>query len=212
MNEQLGMLMAVLGYDTVNEEEFHDWYETEHIPERKRIPGFLSVQRFIAINKEKVSVAIYDLASLDVLSTPDYQAVAGKNYSPWSNRIQSRASSFLRYEAVQIFPGKQTAPEGAGGLLVVGYNVGPEDEDEVNRWYETEHIPALLQVDGVLAARRYRCRNSPHPYIAIYHLTEPGVCKSEMWKKAAETPWTHAVRPKMGERLWLECRPYVKGI
>ena len=208
MKEQLGLLVAVLGYDTVNEEEFHDWYETEHIPERKRIPGFLSVQRFIAINKEKVSVAIYDLASVDVLASPDYQAVSGKNYSPWSNRIQSRVSSFLRYEAVQIFPGQQIAPEGAGGLLVVGYNVGSEDEEEVNNWYETEHIPALLQVDGVLAARRYRCQQGPHSYIAIYHLTEPGVCKSEMWKKAAETPWTHAVRPKMGERLWLECRPY----
>jgi len=206
MEKPLGLLMAVMGYDTVSEEEFHDWYETEHIPERKRIPGFLTVQRFIAVNKEKVSVAIYDLTGLEVLAGAEYQACSGQNYSPWSKRIQSRVSSFARYTAVQMFPGRQTAPEGAGGLLVVGYNVGKENLDEVNKWYETEHIPALLQVDGVLAARRYRTEQGPHAFLAIYHLTEPGVCKSEMWRKAAETPWTHAVRPKMGERLWLECK------
>ncbi|MCR4441666.1 MAG: hypothetical protein QHH10_05895 [Peptococcaceae bacterium] len=206
MGGQLGILVAVLGYDTVNEDEFNDWYETEHIPERMKIPGFLSAERYLAINKEKTSVAIYDLSSVDVLRGPEYKAIAGNNYSPWTKRIQSRVSGFLRYEAVQVNPGTQVAPGGAGGLLLVGYNVGPEAEDEVNRWYETEHIPALLQVEGVLSARRYRCVDGPHKYLAVYHLTAPEVCKSEMWRKAAETPWTHAVRPKMGERLWLECR------
>jgi hypothetical protein len=30
--------------------EFHDWYDTEHVPERARIPGFLTTVRLVCPN------------------------------------------------------------------------------------------------------------------------------------------------------------------
>jgi len=40
-----GILIAAMNFSDVAEDEFHDWYDTEHIPERLRVPGFLSIYR-----------------------------------------------------------------------------------------------------------------------------------------------------------------------
>ena len=42
-----GILIAAMDFSNVAEDEFNDWYDTEHIPERQRVPGFLSCQRWI---------------------------------------------------------------------------------------------------------------------------------------------------------------------
>ena len=37
-----GILIAAMDFSNVAEDEFNDWYDTEHIPERQRVPGFHS--------------------------------------------------------------------------------------------------------------------------------------------------------------------------
>ena len=36
-----GILIAAMNIGGAAEDEFHDWYDTEHLPERQRVPGFL---------------------------------------------------------------------------------------------------------------------------------------------------------------------------
>jgi hypothetical protein len=205
---QLGTLIAVLDFHGVAQNEFNDWYDTEHIPERRRVPGFLSVQRWLSADGEPLSIATYDLQSLDVLASAPYRAIAGDNFSPWSKSIIGRCKRFWRYEAVQILPGDRVSPEGAGALLFFGMNVDPDAEDDFNRWYDTEHVPNLAKVPGVLAARRYRSVVGEHKYVALYHLESPDVASSEPWSKAIETPWTHRIRPKTRDRMRIVCKRY----
>src|SRR4029077_8221669 len=42
-----GTLIAAMKIGRAAEDEFHDWYDTEHLPERQRVPGFLACQRWI---------------------------------------------------------------------------------------------------------------------------------------------------------------------
>ena len=37
-----GILIAAIDFSGMAEDEFHDWYDTEHLPERQRVPGFLT--------------------------------------------------------------------------------------------------------------------------------------------------------------------------
>ena len=37
-----GLLLAVFDYANAAADEFHDWYDLEHIPERQAVAGFLS--------------------------------------------------------------------------------------------------------------------------------------------------------------------------
>src|SRR5215211_587652 len=85
-----GILIAAMNIGNAAEDEFHDWYDTEHLPERTRVPGFLLCQRWIGTDDRKVSVATYDLDGVGVLQSPRYQAIGGANLSPWSKRVTSR--------------------------------------------------------------------------------------------------------------------------
>jgi len=205
-----GILIAAMDFSNVAADEFNDWYDTEHIPERQRVPGFLTLQRWIGSENPKQSVATYDLDSLAVLQSPGYRAIGGENLSPWSKRITAKVERLLRYEGEQILPGEATAPGSAGGLLLVGMTPGPEVETAFNTWYDTAHVPALARVPGVLCARRYRTNCSNLRYVALYHLTSPGVVDSPEWKQASgSTPMPQHVRDKITNRLRLVCRNYV---
>jgi len=204
-----GQLIAAMEFSNVAEDEFNDWYDLEHIPERQRVPGFLVCQRWIGAENPKQSVATYDLDSLAVLKSDAYRAIGGENLSPWSKRITARSQRLLRFEGDQILPGDTAAPGNAGGLLLVGMTPAPAVETEFNAWYDTEHIPALARVPGVLCARRFRAGSGGPKYVALYHLASPEVVTSAEWKQASEsTPMPQHVRPQISDRLRLVCRNY----
>ena len=207
-----GVLIAAMDFSNVAADEFNDWYDTEHIPERQRVPGFLTLQRWIGADNPKQSVATYDLDSLAVLQSPAYRAIGGDNLSPWSKRVTSKVERLLRYEGEQILPGDAPAPAGAGGLLLVGMTPALAVDTAFNAWYDNEHVPALARVPGVLCARRYRTAAGNVKYVALYHLASPGVIETAEWKAAsASTPMPQHVRDQISNRLRLVCRNYARA-
>jgi hypothetical protein len=204
-----GTLIAAMNMGQAAEDEFHDWYDTEHLPERQRVPGFLVCQRWIGAHDRRISVATYDLETWSVLRTPPYLAIGGENLSPWSKRITSRVERLMRFEGDQILPGDRLAPPEAGGLLLNAMNIAPEREAEFNEWYDKEHIPALSAVPGVLCARRFR-GTGERKYVALYHLATPDVQESPEWKAARESDWTSRLQPHFRDHLRLVCQRYVR--
>src|SRR5918912_431965 len=104
MSSRYGLLLSCFDYSPVAEDEFNDWYDTEHIPERKRVPGFINCERWIGAENPKISIATYDLQSLDVLKSAPYRAIGGENLSPWSKRLTGKAKRVCRFEAEQRPP------------------------------------------------------------------------------------------------------------
>jgi hypothetical protein len=208
-----GLLVAAFDFSTAHADEFHDWYDLEHIPERRAIPGFGACERWIGEDEPTLAVATYDLDSIEVLRDKAYRSIAYGNLSVWSKRVTTMCKRLLRFEGTQLAPGDAAAPEGAGGLLLNAMNVAPEVEDDFNAWYDQEHLPALAGVPGTLAARRYRSGEAQgsHRYVAIYHLTSPSVARSKAWIDAVETPWTARIRPHFRDRLRILARGYVRA-
>jgi hypothetical protein len=204
-----GLLIAGFNYRNVARDEFNDWYDTEHVPERSRVAGFLNCQRWIGTDDPNVSIATYDLSALAVLQSPAYRAIAYENLSPWSKRVVGRCERLLRFEGEQTLPGSAVAPPQASALLLNAMNAAPEQEADFNRWYDEEHIPALAAVPGVLCARRFRAAATTlQKYVALYHMQSPEVCSTQAWLKAVETPWTQKIRPHMRDRLRIVCKAY----
>ena len=99
---------------------------------------------------------------------------------------------------------------GASYIFMVSMDVAADKEDLFNEVYDQEHVPNLLRVPGVLAARRGRTEPfeitiggevkaidaaSPR-YVAIYELESPDVLRSEAWANAVEAGrWPAEVRP-----------------
>ncbi len=60
-----------------------------------------------------------------------------------------------------------------GLLLVQSVPSDPAREDEYNAWYSGQHIPEVLQIPGIVSARRYKLvgRKGQAPaYLALYEL------------------------------------------
>lgn len=206
-----GILLVAFDFTNAHEDEFHDWYDLEHVPERQRVPGFGLCERWISVSNPKQAVASYDLESPAVLSSDAYKAIAGANLSVWSKRVGPMCTRLLRFDGEQTLPGDADSPPGAGGLLVNAMNVAPDHDAEFNEWYDNEHIPALAAVPGVLSARRFKDPNGTHRYLALYHVKSPEVTTGADWKTAAATPWTERLRPHFRDHLRILARRYVRA-
>jgi hypothetical protein len=214
MTEQaMGLLVAGFHSGGVDPGEFNDWYDTEHVPERARTPGFINCERWVGAEDAQISIATYDLQALSVLQSPAYLAIGGENLSPWSKRVIGKVRRICRFEAEQTLPGNEAAPaSGAGALLLFAMNPLPGAEADFNAWYDEEHVPAIAKVPGCISARRFAIRKAVsdgnHRYLALYHLAAPAVCSSPEWKQAVETPWTHRMRPQTRDRMRIVLRRY----
>ena len=209
-----GVLIAAFDFADAHADEFHDWYDLEHVPEREAVPGFGACERWSGDDQPTYSVATYDLDAADVLQSEAYKAIGGANLSVWSKRVTGMCERLLRFEGAQINPGDLVAPTGAGGLLLNAMNVASEAEDDFNAWYDEEHLPALTAVPGTLAARRYRSTQEGadvRRYVAIYHLESPEVTRSEAWKTAVDTPWSARIRPHFRDHIRILTRRYARG-
>lgn len=206
-----GALIVALDFTACQEDEFHDWYDLEHLPERARIKGFGVCERWISVANPKIGVATYDLDSADILSGPAYKAISGDNLSIWSKRLGTKYKRLLRSDGDQINPGNLAAPAGAGGLLINAMNVAPEHEADFNAWYDQEHLPALSKVPGVVMARRFCSRAGSHKFVAAYHLQSPDVVTTAAWKDAASSPWTDRVRPTFKDHYRVVLRAYQRA-
>jgi hypothetical protein len=91
-------------------------------------------------------------------------------------------------------------------LLVVLSDVDPEHEEDLNRWYDEEHLPTLLKVPGVLSARRFKLApetedpkpggtGRPQKYLTLYEHESVEVQNTETYQKTRSTPWAERVRP-----------------
>jgi len=102
-------------------------------------------------------------------------------------------------------------PGKAKFLFIASMDVEPEKEALFNEVYDTEHVPALLKVPGVLSVRRGAtvpltmsiggerktivAKDEPR-YSAYYELESAEVLVSEAWAKAVEAGrWPAQVRP-----------------
>lgn len=207
-----GLLIAAFDFSNAPESEFHDWYDLEHIPERKRVSGFEACERWIGVGDTKQSLATYDLTELEVLSSVEYKSIAYENLSPWSKRVTGLCDRILRFEGKQIVPGLEKPPVQAGGVLMVAINVSTEFEDDFNAWYNEEHIPNLLSVPGVLSARRFKSSTGTHSYVALYHLEKPEITKTIEWSKAIETPWSSRIRPHFQNHIRILAEKYHRDV
>jgi hypothetical protein len=97
-------------------------------------------------------------------------------------------------------------------ILHVMMDVEPEWDDELNAWYAEEHLPRLLEVSGMLAARRFVDAHWPaasstdgggaadgrHQYVAIYELVDADVVTTpEYAEAAAMSPRTATLAPHL---------------
>jgi len=201
-----GLLLTMTEPPPQMEEEFNAWYDSEHLPERLAIPGFVSARRWVDPQAAAGSgkyLATYELEHQEVLQTPDYLAHVGEHFTPWSKRCLSRCVLFRRWACTQIFPGDAAPDLDANALFLACGDVPAEHETEFKRWYDTEHLPLLSAVPGMLRVRRFLAAEGKPRYIALYDLADADLTRSAPWQAALATPWARRIDTLTRDCEWI---------
>ena len=81
------------------------------------------------------------------------------------------------------------------GIFLVYVDIDAKHDKEFNEWYNTEHLPELLAVPGILAAARYVAVKGGPKYLAFYELENVGVMRTPAFTNRPRTPWGQRVSP-----------------
>jgi len=98
-----------------------------------------------------------------------------------------------------------TSAASASHFYMVTFEIAPEDEPDFNEIYDTEHIPNILQVEGVLQVIRLKDAE-PTPqgwvrYSALYLITRPDLPSTPQWKAKSDLGrWAPVIRPRVKSR------------
>jgi hypothetical protein len=104
------------------------------------------------------------------------------------------------------------------GLLYVAFEYPADGLEELNDWYNGEHIPERMSVPGFVAGHRYVAVEGRPRWLATYELTSPAVLQTPAYRRfhgPDESAWTRRVllpsrpdfRRGVYELLWSDLGP-----
>jgi len=174
MSSNKGLLLVTMEPPAGLEDEFNDWYDTEHFPQRRALPGFESATRWVCLAGWPRWLALYDMASVDAVETPDYLAVSAANSTPWSRRMLPRTVGRSRVVAEQVVPGQAAAldPAKVSRLLLAGFADVPSGQiadlttDLARKAEQTEGLAQCRLFRGVGAATVWMLAEFDRPVTA----------------------------------------------
>jgi hypothetical protein len=206
--EAIGSAISQLRWtvEPAAEAEFNRWYDDEHLADLLAQPGVLSGRRFVRAQTPFSApsdfnyITIYQLADTSALETPSYRAMA-TSPSEWTKRV-AMTLPLRRDIATQIYPAISSDSHAVGNAIMhVFSHADAAIADDFRRWYEEEHIPALVACDGVLGARRFVCTTPEadgYEFVAIYELADVAVVEGGALAEAGKpTPW----RDRLGDKM-----------
>jgi hypothetical protein len=161
MTQAKGLLLVTMEPPAGLEDEFNDWYDTEHFPQRRSLPGIESASRWVCLHGWPRWVALYDLDSVAAMQTPEYLTVSGPNSTPWSRRILPRTVGRSRVVAERVMPGNEAGlpPESIAHLVIARYG------KEISSAGSTTAAAAL---PGLAQSRLFRATDGQYWAIAAY--------------------------------------------
>lgn len=196
-------------------DQFHDWYNNEHGPNRLRLPHiFTNGLRYRATDaQDPPYVALYDVTDMSHLLTPIYTSLR-ENRTPreaatigqvqvdrrfYDLVLTKESPSFKPIESLS-----EAEAEGAVQVIVETTLKAVEGaEDAYRKWFEEEHIDMLSRVPGWLRTRWFRTSSIEDvgkvTYLAIHDYTKQNGLGGPEHKASTSTTWRTEVMSKYVE-------------
>lgn len=186
------------------EREFHAWYDEEHIPVRMDCAGFVSGQRYARTDRNGY-LAVYEMSDLGVLASDAYREIKDKpsERTMWMLKNVTGFTRYLAGETSIIQRAGISTPLDAEILYAVAFNVPDDAASEFDSWYETEHIPLLMECEDWLMVRRFRVADGvpeSFTHLALHYLADMSALSSPAREKARSTPW----RARLAAEDWFK--------
>jgi len=202
------LLAAFMNPPVDDEDGFNTWYDEEHVPLRLAVPGFLNARRYKAAEDGGPRyLALYDLQSMDVLKTNEYERLARERSKREADMLQ-RIPMMDRRVGRLVLDGPAWTKD-APYQLIVCMTPAEKGEDDFVDWYRQEHIGMLLDVPGWRRVRLFQQVEGNGPaFMAVHELESPDVFEHPNYHKSIGTPWRQRIRSSVSRyernlfKLW----------
>lgn len=126
-------------------DEFYEWHNREHMPERAAIPGFLRGRRYIALNAGPTYFNLYEAETVQVLGGPDYLSRLNAP-TAWTQQLVKSYRNVAR----SICQVAYTSGVGQGAyLLTVRFDVVEEQHQSVADALRQRMLAPLADQQGI---------------------------------------------------------------
>lgn len=186
-----GILFSQMDSPPGEEAEFHEWYDTEHIPDRLVLPSFVAAARYEVDGGEPRWMVVYEVEDLDAFEQPDYVRLK-TDPSERTRHMLATVSKFTRFICVE-----QTAlgGRGVGAQMFVEAYVVPAENVEGFEAGHDERLAELTAQPGTLGVRRYRVLDGaggPWTHLVLHEMDPSGV-----WAQhEAAASWRYRLRSR----------------
>ncbi len=147
--------MALLGHGALviwravtpeAEEDALRWHNTEHMPERLGVPGFLRGRRYLGTAPPRHYIDFYETESVEIIRSAPYLERLN-NPTPWTQRVLPHFRDTFRIGCrVALSRGR-----GLGGAMVtVRLRPAPGRADELRAWLTGPGLTASGEPAGVV--------------------------------------------------------------
>ncbi|KAH8923826.1 hypothetical protein BT69DRAFT_1241783 [Atractiella rhizophila] len=196
--------------EKVTLEEFHDWYDNEHIPLRmdNNLPEFLTGARYESLIPQPPKwMAIYEVSSSSFFNDPKYTTLRANRSSREAALVKNLGILDRRICGVKLADtGSVRDTKGPAPFLVIAALTPAQGTDaDFEKWYKEEHIGMMAKIPGWRRTFRYKITDSllsqtgkedesgkAPQYVAIYefeHLDPETFPKDEAFQQAISTDW-----------------------
>lgn len=150
---------AVLVWNDVAEggrQQFYDWHDKEHIPERLGIPGFRRGRRYASPGRSPEWFTMYEADDVEVLGSPAY--LERLNLPTEATRL---ALQYFRNTSRAVCRLACSMGSSSGGHILTMRLQVPEGQGESFCRYAAGHLfPRALTLTGVVACHLYAADES----------------------------------------------------
>jgi len=215
--------------ESISVAQFQDWYNNEHGPLRLRLSFCHNGFRYHAADLDGPGkgqdewMAIYDLENVEGLNGAEYMKLRGPPCQTDREReirphldINRRAFDFISERSIPDFNKieQNVGSEEKGNVMVaVALTLKPgRSSEELDRWYNEEHIDMLSKVPGWRRTRRFKTASidmkegTEVEYLALHEYAPQNGLGGPEFKAVLATPWSKDILENavsnMHRRVW----------
>ncbi|KAJ9632194.1 hypothetical protein H2203_000597 [Taxawa tesnikishii (nom. ined.)] len=197
---------------TLTSAQFHDWYNNEHGPLRLRLPFVQNGFRYRATDLDGPGkgkhewMAVYDLTDTVDLTREPYMKLRGPPVQSQRERdlrphvdIDRRTFDLIRsWEAKDLKPLDDVKSTDGNVMVSVCFKLKPDATgEELDKWYNEEHIDMLMKVPGWRRSRRFVTSpidgKSETEYLALHEYAPENGLGGKEFQAAVSTEWAKKI-------------------
>jgi len=220
MNNAIWALFYDISSD--DEDEYLDWFHSQHIPEKLRREGYLWAAHYQVVDPGHEFRPVLDrlhYSDDDALSSgAGYIALFGGEttrtfYDPSPDQLKLRQDPLTRYMiGLRIKPlsiiyceewrvsGPQSKASELSGttapIIQIGRFEVSHSELDLGAWYAQERMPAVEQISGCIGARKLLASSGPPKHSVLYEF-DSTEAREKNFPGLENTPWTRRIHERI---------------